>query len=97
MDTNSISGHTQNETEQQLSLINRKRLAISGITEVLRFDDTAAMFDTVCGRLAVRGENLRVESMDVETGNVILKGTICALGYTGDGNEKSGVLGKLFR
>lgn len=88
---------TQSSREHHLTLSGRKRLTLSGVTEVLRFEDTVALFDTTDGRLTIRGENLRVESMDVEAGNVILKGTICALGYAGDSDKKSGIFGKLFR
>ena len=97
MDIYTKTETTPRDEEQTLTLVGRRRLTISGVTEVLRFDDTSAAFQTVKGRLAVRGENLRVETMDVEAGNVILKGTVSALGYTGDGTEKSGVFGKLFR
>jgi len=92
-----IQSTAQQETEQTLTLVNRRRLTITGITEVLRFDDTAAAFDTIKRRLVIRGENLRVETMDVEAGTVILNGTVSALGYVGDGSEKTGVFGKLFR
>ena len=85
------------ERDQTLTLKNRRQLTLSGITDVKRFDETGAVFDTVCGRLCVKGENLRVEVMDVEAGNVTLKGTVHALGYLGDGGEKAGVFGKLFR
>lgn len=97
MQTKSLSPGELAEIEQQVTLTDRRRLSVSGITEVLRFDDTAATFDTVRGRLTVKGENLRVEALDVDAGNLILKGTISALGYTGNSAEKSGVFGKLFR
>lgn len=97
MDYNSNATNPQEEREQTLTLVNRRRFTVSGVTEVLRFDDTAAAFDTVKGRLVVRGEGLRVETMDVEAGNVTLNGTVSALGFTGDGSEKGGVFGKLFR
>ena len=97
MDTRTVSGGEPTEREQTLTLKNRRQLTLSGITDVKRFDDTGAVFDTVCGQLCVKGENLRVDVMDVEAGNVILKGTVHALGYVGDGAEKSGVFGKLFR
>lgn len=89
--------HTQGNREHHLTLSDRKRLTLSGVTEVLRFEDTVALFDTTDGRLTIRGENLRVESMDVEAGNVILKGVVCALGYAGDSDRKNGIFGKLFR
>lgn len=85
------------DTEQRVTLTDRARLTVSGVTEVLKFDDTTAAFETTKGRLTIRGEELRVESMDVEAGNVALKGRVNALGYSGDGSEKSGMLGKLFR
>lgn len=97
MDTKHFSDSEQTEREQTLMLKNRRQLSLSGITDVKRFDEAGAVFDTTCGRLCVKGENLRVEAMDVEAGNVVLKGTVHALGYVGDGGEKSGVFSKLFR
>lgn len=97
MQPKSLSPGELAETEQTVTLTDRRRLSVSGITEVLRFDDTAAVFDTVRGRLTVKGENLRVETLDVDAGNVILKGTVMALGYSGTNGERSGALGKLFR
>lgn len=85
------------EQEQTLTLLDRRRLTVTGITDVLRFDDTTAVFDTVRGRLTVRGENLRVDVMDVETGNVTLNGTVAALGFSSEGGDGAGVLRKLFR
>ncbi len=97
MQTKPLSPPELAETQQIVTLTDRRRLSVSGITEVIRFDDTTAAFDTVQGRLTVRGENLRVERLDVDAGNLILKGTISALGYTGNNAEKSGVFGKIFR
>ena len=96
MNTYTEKGNTVQE-EQKLILSDRKQLAVSGVTDVLRFDETTAVFDTVRGRLTVKGENLRVEIMDVEAGNVTLKGTIGALVYAGDSAKKSGFFSKLAR
>lgn len=96
MNTYTEKGNTVQE-EQKLILSDRNQLAVSGVTDVLRFDETTAVFDTVRGRLTVKGENLRVEIMDVEAGNVTLKGTVSALVYAGDSAEKSGFFSKLAR
>lgn len=97
MQTKPISSDNSVEIEQIVTLTDRRRLSVSGITEVIRFDDTVAVFDTVRGRLSVKGENLRVETLDVDAGNVILNGTVSVLGYAGNTAEKSGVFGKLFQ
>ncbi len=89
--------NSQPEQEQKLILSDRKHLSISGVNDVLRFDETTASFQTSLGKLTIKGENLRMETMDVESGNVILKGKISALAYMGDSPEKSGFFNKITR
>lgn len=94
--------HSMQEKEiirnQNIILENRKKLTISGITDVDSFDEKAVCLYTQLGELTIQGSELHIDSMSVETGDMTVTGDIRALIY-GDRDKKHPVsaLGKLFR
>ena len=84
---------------QNLILENREKLSISGVLDVLSFDDQIVILETELGLLTVKGENLRINKLSLETAEVIIDGEIYNFGYSEkDMSEKSwGFLGKIFR
>ena len=84
--------------EQNLILENRKKLSISGITDVDSFDEKSIRLYTQLGELAIQGHDLHIDSMSVETGDMTITGDIWAIVY-GDKDKKGPIsaLGKLFR
>ena len=66
---------------QNLILENRKRLTVSGVSEVNGFDETCVQLRTVLGELTVYGEELRVEELSVETGELSVCGNVFAMEY----------------
>ena len=76
----------------------RKNLTISGVTDVDSFDERCISLYTQLGELVIKGRELHINSMSVETGEMTIEGDIWALNY-GDKDKKSSAtfLGKLFR
>ena len=76
----------------------RKNLTISGVTDVDSFDERCISLYTQLGELVIKGRELHINSMSVETGDMTIEGDIWALNY-GDKDKKSTAtfLGKLFR
>ena len=83
---------------QNIILENRKKLTISGITDVDSFDEKAVCLYTQLGELTIQGSELHIDSMSVETGDMTVTGEIRAIIY-GDKDRKHPVsaLGRLFR
>lgn len=79
-----------------ITLRDRAQLQISGVCEVISFDDTAVVLRTTRGAMTVEGEKLHVSTLDIDRGEVILDGTVNGIYYAGDGSEKSGFLARLF-
>ena len=79
-------------------LENRSKLMLSGVTDVDSFDEQQIMLFTELGELTIKGENLHINEMSVESGNLSVEGDISALIY-GDKNRKKKLtaLGKLFK
>ncbi len=77
---------------------NRKKLTLSGVTDVDSFDERCIILYTQLGELVIKGRDLHINSMSVETGDMTIDGEIWSLNY-GDKDKKStaSFLGKLFR
>ena len=52
---------------QNIVLENREKLNVSGVNDVLRFDDQVLMIDTELGLLTVKGENIRINKLSLDT------------------------------
>ena len=67
---------------QNLILENREKLSISGVNDVLSFDDQVVMVETELGLLTVKGENLRINKLSIDTSEVIIEGDISYFAYS---------------
>lgn len=79
-----------------LTLTSRHGLAVSGVTDVSAFDENTIAMETNMGTLTVRGENLHVEKLTLDQGELTLTGEIQALEYD-DMAAQGGFLSRLFR
>ncbi|KZZ86535.1 MULTISPECIES: sporulation protein YabP [Bacillaceae] len=77
----------------------RKLLEITGVKEVESFDNEEFLLDTVMGALAVRGENLQMQNLDVDKGIVSIKGRILDIVYLDEqhAEKAKGFFSKLFK
>ena len=84
---------------QNIVLENRKKLSVSGVNDVLSFDDQVVMVDTELGLLTVKGENIRINKLSLDTAEVTIEGEISNLSYSQNKQEKSTgtLLSKIFK
>ena len=84
---------------QNVVLENREKLSISGVNDVLSFDDQIVILETQLGLLTIKGENLRINKLSIDTSEVVVEGEIYNLSYSeNDLDKKSGVfLNKIFK
>ena len=80
----------------KLTLNERKQLKISGVTGVVGFDSETVLLHTTMGDLTVRGQDLTLENLSIEGGEVAVKGTIFGLFYT-QSTQKSGIWRRLMK
>lgn len=76
------AGAGQNAQQHSLSLLSREHAEISGVTEVNSFDEECVVLSTVCGELTVEGAELRVGTLDMTRGILVIDGKISGLYYT---------------
>lgn len=100
--TQTSSQATQPSTSRRphvLHMEDRTQLFVTGITDVDSYSDTIVLCKTVCGDMIIEGENLHVLELKLENGELQLQGTITAITYTKEENERKtgGFFQRLFR
>lgn len=87
------------DKKSNLSLENRKKLYISGVIEVISFNETQIVLTTCLGMLTIKGEGLKMNKLDVQNGEVNIVGTLNSFVYSGakDKQDKEGIFERLFK
>lgn len=65
----------------KLQLQERRQLTVTGVTEVVSFDDTAVVLQTSLGTLVVQGRELQLKTLSLEGGQVAVEGSVASLVY----------------
>lgn len=84
---------------QEIKMLNRKVLEISGVSNVESFDSEEFLLETDCGFLTIKGQDLHIKHLSLEQGLVAIEGLVHSLAYL-DGQaapKTKGLLGKLFK
>lgn len=71
----------QNVFPHKLSLNERKELTVTGVTEVVSFDEESVVLKTSLGTLIVHGRQLQLKTLSTNGGQVEVSGTVSALIY----------------
>ena len=77
----------------KLSLDQRKNLTMTGVTEVVSFDENTVVLKTGLGMLVVQGQQLQLKTLTLDGGNVAVEGEISSLVY--EQIRQGGWLGRL--
>ena len=91
------NGERYGDGSHHVALEDRRRLTVSGVLEVENFDENTIVMDTNQGTLVVRGEDLHIETLSLDGGEMRVEGSIDSLTYESDGGERGGLLRRLFR
>ncbi len=84
---------------QEIKMLNRKLLEISGVLNVESFDSEEFLLETECGFLTIKGQNLHIKNLSLEQGLVAIEGMVHELGYVDahSQDKTKGFFGKLFK
>ncbi len=76
----------------------RKKLSITAVQDVALFDETHIVLNTDMGELTLGGQNLHIDHLSVETGEIKIEGSIDSVSYDDNPAPRGGgILAKLFR
>lgn len=83
---------------QNLTLENREKLNISGVIDVESFNDESVIVDTELGLLIVRGADLHINKLNLDSSELCVEGDIVSCEYSDkEGKSKGGFLARMFK
>ena len=85
--------------KSNLSIEDRSKLTLSGVQEVISFNEEQIYLDTSYGKLNIRGENLKMNKLDVVNGDISICGKINSLIYSHSDKprERDTILRRIFK
>lgn len=84
---------------QNLILESREKLSASGVVDVISFDDQVVIMQTELGMLTVKGDDLRINKLSIDTSEVVIEGEISSLTYSDKEYDKAktSIMSKIFK
>ncbi len=65
----------------RLTMEARRRLTLTGATEVVRFDEELVELNTGLGPVTIEGRELKLKTLSLDTGTVVVEGELIAFRY----------------
>ena len=76
------------ETKASLVLYQRKKLNLSGIEDVISFDELSIYLVTDNGNLLIEGTDLHITVLDITSGNMTVEGMVRSIIYNDKATAK---------
>ncbi len=81
----------------KICLEDRKEIKADGVKKIENFSEKEIVLITVMGKLTLKGEDLHIEKLCVDTGEFIATGKISSMVYSKASQNKGSFLEKLFK
>ncbi len=81
-------------------LENREKLSVSGVEHVNSFNSELIVLETIAGVITVKGQELDVNKLSLDDGNVIISGRVSSMVYSDRDSisaKGGGLLSKMFK
>ncbi len=87
------------DKKSNLMLENRNKLNMSGIIEVINFSENQILLNTNVGTMIIKGQDLKMNKLDVQNGDVVITGKVDSFVYTSGISKvkKDSIISRLFR
>ena len=80
----------------KLTLNERNKLTLTGVTEVVSFDENTVALHTELGVLEIQGQDLKLKNLSIDGGQMEVTGQISALYYE-EPRSAGGFWSRLFK
>lgn len=88
-------------SEHSINMVNRKSIDLTGVNNVINFDDEEIILDTMMGCLEIGGEELHITMLNLDNGKVSIQGSISHMAYKAQGTDFKArgktILNRLFK
>ena len=81
----------------QLTLVDREEMTVEGVMSLGSADEVEIVMETERGLLAIKGEGLNIQQLNLEKGNIVVEGLIKSLVYDDEPKQKKELLNRLLK
>ena len=75
-------------TNQNIIMENREKVSVTGVIDIHSFDDELVIAQTDLGILTIKGDDLKMNKLNLENNELIIEGKIIAVAYSDINNAK---------
>lgn len=89
-----------NKRQHKMDVSNRKKCSLTGVMDVIAFDEGEVILETDMGVLVIKGHDLHVKHLNLEKGEVDIEGRMDSFFYSEQKNlsaKGESFLGRLFK
>ncbi len=89
----------RSSSRHSLNIDRRENVIVTGVSDVISFDEETVIGETEMGTLIIRGNNLHVSRINLENGELAVSGEIDGITYEDPNSSNRGksLLGRLFK
>ena len=78
----------------------RENISLTGVIDVISFDEETIVCETELGLVIIKGDNLHVNKLNLDSGELSVDGAINSITYENEGNplsNRGSFLNKIFK
>jgi sporulation protein YabP len=86
-------------SRHSITIDRRESMAVTGVKDVISFDEESVIAETEMGIVIIRGVNLHVKRINLEIGELSVMGEIDGISYENAGvkGKSKSIVGRLFK
>jgi len=89
----------RSSSRHSITIDKRESINVSGVIDVISFDEESVIAETELGMIIIRGVNLHVKRINLENGELSVAGEVDGLSYENPGSagKSKSLMGRLFK
>lgn len=92
-----MSEMKKNDAEHEIKLSNRSKMSLTGVSDVMSFNDNRVDLKTNMGTLVIKGKGLNINKLNTDSGNLDINGEVQLMEYLSRRDKSAGIIGGLFK
>ena len=96
MNHSDITAVSTKKTAHSVVSNGRNGVYVTGVDDVLSFDEKTVLLHTDCGNMLIEGDELHISTLQIDSGILEAEGQINGIIYYEESRKKKGKWGKLF-
>ena len=89
--------NTSQKIVSNIIVESRERITVSGVNDVESFDENSIILSTELGNLIIKGQDLKIGKLNLDSGEVLAEGDFDSFEYADYGTPKGSFFSKMFK